>query len=119
MNETMVLYRLISSGEMELIRSVNYVAFPPRLFWKHTFHPVSDERYATEMARTWNFGDGKPVYLIRFQVRTAFLQPYEAEIDGAQGRKEYRIPSDGLDELEELKQNMVGKIEVLSEVHSA
>lgn len=119
MNETTVLYRLISSGEMELIRSVNYVAFPPRLFWRQTFHPVSDEGYATQMARTWNFCDGKPVYLIRFQVRTDFLQPYEAEIDGTQGCREYRIPSDGLQELEELKKNMVGKIEELSEFHSA
>jgi hypothetical protein len=118
MNETTVLYRLISSGEMELIRSVNYGAFPPRLFWKQTFHPVSNEEYATQMARTWNLCDGKPVYLIRFQVRTDFLQPYEAQIDG-EGHKEYRIPSDGLEELDELERNMVGNIEVLSEFHAA
>ncbi len=118
MNETTVLYRLVSSSEMALIRSVNYVIFPPRLFWKQTFHPVSNEVYATQMVGTWNFCDRKPVYLLRFQVRTDFLQPYEAEIDGTQGCKEYRIPSDGLEELAELKRNLVGKIEEISEFHS-
>ncbi len=119
MNETTVLYRPISSGEMELIRSVKYVAFPPRLFWQQTFYPVSDEGYATQMARGWSSCDGKSVYMTRFRVRTDFLQSYEAEIDGTQGRKEYRIPTDKLDELEEFNRNIVGNIEVISEFHSA
>lgn len=119
MNETTVLYRLISSGEMELIRSVKYVAFPPRLFWQQTFYPVSDEGYAAQVARGWSSCDSKSVYMTRFQVRTDFLQPYEAEIDGAQGRKEYRIPTDGLEELEEFNRNIVGNIEVIAEFHAA
>lgn len=119
MNETTVLYRLISSGEMDLIKSVKYGAFPPRLFWQQTFYPVSDEGYATQMAHAWNSCDGKSVYLTRFQVRTDFLQPYEAEIDGAPGRMEYRIPTDELEQVEELNRNLVGNIEVLSEFHGA
>ncbi len=119
MNETTVLYRLIHSGEMELIQSVKYGAFPPRLFWQQTFYPVSDEAYATQMAHAWSSCDGRSVYLTRFQVRTDFLQPHEAEIDGAQGRKEYRIPTDELEELEEFNSNLVGNIEMIAEFHAA
>ncbi len=69
------------------------------------------------LSSDWEQRPNYPPYPI--EAPTDFLQPHEAEIDGAQGRKEYRIPTDELEELEEFNSNLVGNIEMIAEFHAA
>lgn len=116
MDDTTTLFRPVGSNELALIRECDYTAFPPRLFWQPIFYPVLNEEYATQIARDWNARDGKSGYVTRFSVRTAFIQRYEIHTVGSSIHQEYWIPAE---ELTEFNQNIVGKIAVIAEFHSA
>jgi hypothetical protein len=91
--------------------------FPPRLPEQPFFYPVLSEEYATHIARDWNTKDeasGFVGYVVRFRVRTDFLNHYEIHTVGAARHREYWIPAEELDAFNE---NIAGLIEVLSEFH--
>ncbi len=115
MDETVILFRPIGSQELALIEESGYGAFPPRLFWQPIFYPVLNEDYATQIARDWNARDGNSGYVTRFRVRRDFLRRYEVHQVGSTIHQEYWIPAEAL---EEFNQQIVGKIEVVSEFHS-
>jgi hypothetical protein len=115
MNDATVLFRPTGSEELALIKESDYTAFPPRLFWQPIFYPVLNEEYATQIARDWNARDGKSGYVTSFFVRTAFIQRYEVHVVGGAIHQEYWIPAEDLDQL---NQNIVGKIKVIAEFHS-
>ena len=92
-----------------------YREFPPRLPEQPIFYPVLNEEYATQIARDWNTKDersGFAGYVVRFQVRTEFLSQYEVYVVGTSGHREYWIPAA---DLPILNDNIVGKIDVISE----
>ena len=77
------------------------------------------ERYATQIARDWNPKDensGFVGYVLRFAVRTEFLNRYKIHIVGSTEHREYWIPAG---DLQELNGNIVGPIEVISEFREA
>jgi len=86
-------------------------AFPPRLPEQPIFYPVTNEVYATEIARGWNAKHNaeKVCYVTKFAVRKAFLERYERKVVGARRHEEYWIPAE---ELPEFNANIVGEIEV-------
>jgi len=102
---------------MDLIRAGGFRESPPRLPEQPIFYPVLTEEYATQIARDWNTKDersGFVGYVLRFRVRTEFLQKYDVRIVGSAGHREYWIPADSLPKL---NANIVGEIEVVSEFH--
>jgi hypothetical protein len=102
---------------MDLIRASRFREFPPRLPEQPIFYPVLTEEYATQIARDWNTKDersGFAGYVLRFQVRTEFLQKYDVHTVGSAGHREYWIPADAL---QEMNANIVGDIEIVSEFH--
>src|SRR5215212_3132848 len=83
--ETTVLWRPVGQAELELIGQSGWRAFPPRLPHQPIFYPVLDEGYAVQIARDWNTRDaasGYVGYVIRFQVRAAFLDHYPVRTVG-------------------------------------
>jgi hypothetical protein len=79
------------------------------------FYPVLSEQYATQIARDWNSkdeGSGLVGYVLRFRVRTEFLTNYEIHTVGSREHREYWIPAQ---DLQKLNDNIVGRIEVISE----
>jgi hypothetical protein len=114
MEETTVLYRPVGQEELKLIEECGYRAFPPRLPEQPIFYPVLSEEYATQIARDWNakYNSSKCGYVMRFEVRTAFLQQYEIQTVGGSQHQEYWVPAE---DLEEFNRNIVGDIEVLAE----
>jgi hypothetical protein len=114
MDETTELFRPIGLEELNLIREGGYVAFPPRLSEQPIFYPVLNEAYATQIARDWNtkHGPSKCGYVTRFRVRSSFLRRYQIHIVGGSQHQEYWIPAE---DVNEFNQNIVGKIEVVSE----
>lgn len=73
------LYRPVGAAELEKIAASGYQAFPPRLPEQPLFYPVLNERYATEIARSWNTRDaalGQIGHVTRFRVRAEHLARY-------------------------------------------
>jgi len=117
MIQATTLYRPVGQAEMDLIRASRFREFPPRLPEQPIFYPVLTEEYATQIARDWNTKDersGFVGYVLRFKVRTEFLQPYDVHVVGNSGHREYWIPAD---KLPALNANIGGEIEIVSEFH--
>jgi hypothetical protein len=114
MPEESTLYRPVGQAELELVRASGFKRFPPRLPHQPIFYPVLSEQYATQIARDWNPKDeasGFRGYVLRFKVRTAFLRQYQIHIVGSSEHQEYWIPAE---DLQDLNENIVGTIEVIS-----
>ena len=116
MEETTLLYRPVGADEFRLIAASGYSAFPPRLPGQPIFYPVLNEEYATQIARDWNAkkSHSSVGYVTRFAVRTSYLSQFTVQKVGGALHLEYWIPAEKLDEF---NQNIVGKIEVISEFH--
>jgi hypothetical protein len=111
--ETVTLYRPTGSNELALVREMDFEGFPPRLPEQPIFYPVTNEAYASQIARDWNTktGDGKG-FVTRFAVRKAFLDEFDRKVVGGAQHEEYWVPAE---RLEEFNANIVGKIEVIRE----
>jgi hypothetical protein len=109
------LYRPVGQAELDLIRDSGFVKFPRRLPEQPIFYPVLSEQYAIQIARDWNTKDersGFAGYVLRFKVKSSFLDNYEVHTAGSSEHREYWIPAADLDRFNE---NMIGEIEVISE----
>jgi hypothetical protein len=112
------LYRPVGQAELDLIRASGFREFPPRLPEQPFFYPVLSEPYAAQIARDWNTkdaGSGFSGYVLRFQVRMAFLNEYEIHTVGSVEHREYWIPAEDAGRFND---NIVGVIEVVSEFHA-
>ena len=112
---TVTLYRPVGVKELDLIAASGFGAFPPRLFWQPIFYPVLTEEYAAGIARNWNTKDeasGFVGYVTRFRVRADFLAQFDVQTVGSREHQEYWIPADRLGEFNE---QIVGRIEVITE----
>jgi hypothetical protein len=116
MEETTILFRPVGANELRLIVDSEYRAFPPRLSGQPIFYPVLNEEYATQIARDWNAKNSKSKagYVTRFAVRTSYLSQFSLQKVGGALHLECWIPAESL---AEFNQNIVGKIEVISEFH--
>ncbi len=114
MDETITLYRPTGKNELALIEASDYKFFPPRLPEQPIFYPVTNEQYATQIARDWNakYNADKLGYVTKFEVRKKFLDRYETKIVGGSTHEEYWIPAE---DLGEFNRNIVGLIEVIAE----
>ena len=115
MPKVSTLYRPVGHAEFELVRESGFRRFPPRLPHQPIFYPVLGEHYAMQIARDWNPKDersGLVGYVLRFRVRTGFLDRYEIHTVGSSEHQEYWIPAE---DLQTLNENIVGAIEVIAE----
>lgn len=112
MSETETLFRPVGAKELALIKESGFSTFPPRLPEQPIFYPVTNEEYATKIARDWNakYDVDRAGYVTRFRVKSEFLDKYERRIVGAEIHEEYWIPAEDLDEF---NSNIVGKIEIV------
>jgi hypothetical protein len=113
-SDTTVLFRPVGPKELALIRESGYRAFPPRLPEQPIFYPVTNEDYATQIARDWNTRDGGIGYVTRFRVQRALLDRYQRRTVGATMHEEYWIPAE---DLPAFNAALVGPIEVIAEFH--
>jgi hypothetical protein len=105
------LYRPVGKAELDLIESLGFRAFPPRLPEQPIFYPVLTESYAIQIARDWNAREPSGAgFVTRFDVDAAFLERYEVQQVGGREHLEYWIPAEDLDEL---NRNIVGAIELI------
>ena len=98
--ELTVLFRPVGQREYELIEASGFRRFPPRLAEQPFFYPVTNEEYASQIARDWNTKDetsGWVGYVLRFSIQSEFLQAYPVRTVGSAVHQEYRIPAAELD----------------------
>lgn len=112
---TVVLYRPVGPEELELLRQSEFRRWPPRLPEQPIFYPVTNERYASEIAERWNVKDSKYGAVTRFYVRADFMSKYPIQQVGTSHHTEWWVPAE---ELEALNDNIVGVIEVIREYGS-
>jgi hypothetical protein len=109
---TTTLFRPVGPEELELLKQSGFRRWPPRLPEQPIFYPVTNERYASEIAERWNIKDSKYGAVTRFQVRTRFMSNYAIQQVGAAHHTEWWVPAE---ELESLNDNIIGLIEVIRE----
>jgi hypothetical protein len=110
--ETVTMFRPTGPDEIELVKRNGFKHLPPRLPEQPIFYPVTSEEYAKEIAIKWNIRDSGVGYVTRFEVRKSFVDWYEIQGVGGSTHKEWWIPAEYLDELNE---NIVGEIKVIGE----
>jgi hypothetical protein len=113
-DSTTTLYRPVGQRELDLIVESGYTAFPPRLDWQPIFYPVTNEEYASFIAREWNTTDafsGNIGHVLCFDVRSSFLANYKIQKVGGATALEYWIPSE---DLPQFNQNIIGKIKLIA-----
>jgi hypothetical protein len=110
--ETTTRYRPVGHAELELIRAGGMRAFPPRLPEQPIFCPVLNVDDARQIARNWNTKDersGFAGYVLRFEVRSSFLENHRIQRAGSDRHLEYWIPAADLDDF---NRQILGLIEV-------
>ena len=110
--ENVTLYRPTGPDELKLVKESEYKKWPPRLPEQPIFYPVTNEKYAKEIATKWNVKESGVGYVTKFKVKKKFMDKYEIQCVGASYHTEWWIPAEVL---EELNQNIVGYIEVIGE----
>ena len=110
MTETLTLFRPVGPEELKLIEAAGFRSFPPRLPEQPIFYPVTNEAYATQIARDWNtkFGS-KRGFVTRFEVESNYVAKFDRKIVGGREHEELWVPAE---ELEEFNAHIVGLIEV-------
>jgi hypothetical protein len=110
--ELLTLYRPVGPKELALLEESGWKEFPPRLPEQPIFYPVTNEEYATQIARDWNVRQSGAGFVTRFQLRAEFASRYPVHKVGGAMHTELWVPAD---ELTEFNQNIVGPIEVIAE----
>jgi hypothetical protein len=102
----------VGPKELGLIAASGWKEFPPRLTGQPIFYPVTNEAYATQIARDWNVKESGAGFVTKFDVDAHFLSRYQVHQVGSKIHTEYWIPAE---DLPEFNQNIVGLISVISE----
>jgi len=110
--ELLTLYRPVGPKELALIEASGWKEFPPRLPEQPIFSPVTNEEYATQIARDWNVRQSGAGFVTRFQIGANFAARYPIQKVGGATHTELWVPAN---ELTEFNRNIVGKIEIIAE----
>lgn len=87
-------------------------AFPPRLLDQPIFYPVTNEGYATQIAREWNTKSGTLAgFVTRFVVADDYVAKFERRVVGAREHEELWVPAE---ELGDFNARIESRIEVVS-----
>lgn len=110
--DIVTLYRPVGPKELELIEASGFREFPPRLPDQPIFYPVTNQPYATQIARDWNVKASGAGFVTRFEVKAEYLGRFQIQTVGGAMHTEYWIPAE---DLPEFNANIVGLIEVIEE----
>lgn len=110
---TTTLWRPTGPKELDLVRGLDWPAWPPRLPEQPIFYPVLNEDYAIRIARDWNVRHDSAGFVTRFDVDSEFLARYPVQQAGGRTILELWVPAE---ELDEFNAHIVGDIRV---VHAA
>lgn len=105
------MFRPVGQAELELVAESGFTRWPPRLPEQPIFYPVTNEEYASQIARDWNASDSETGYVTTFDVDEHFLRRFDQKVVGdSRIHVEYWIPAE---ELEEFNDHIVGEIHIV------
>lgn len=104
-------YRPTGPEELQLVEQSGFRRWPPRLPEQPIFYPVTNQKYAEEIAERWNVRASGVGYVTKFQVPTEYLERYPIQQVGRGHHTEWWVPAE---ELEEFNDQIVGLIEVVT-----
>ncbi len=107
--DTVILYRPVGLGELELIKESGWTKFPPRLPEQPIFYPVMNEEYAIQISEQWNVPAYGAGFVTKFHLNKEYASKFDVQNVGGEIHNELWVPSE---ELEEFNNNIVGLIEV-------
>jgi hypothetical protein len=110
--DCVVMYRPTGPNELALVEASGFSRWPPRLPEQPIFYPVTNERYAMEIATRWNVKDSGVGYVTRFRVRRNIADRYDVQKVGGAHHTEWWVPAE---ELEAFNDGIVGPIEIIAE----
>lgn len=110
--QTVEMFRPVGPAELELVRASGFTRWPPRLPGQPIFYPVTNAKYAAEIAERWNVKDRGYGAVTRFFVRKSFMDNYPIQQVGASHHTEWWVPAG---DLESLNDHIVGTIEIVQE----
>jgi len=110
--DCVVMYRPTGPRELALVQASGLRRWPPRLIDQPIFYPVTNERYAREIATRWNIKDSGVGYVTRFRVPKSHMARYPVQKVGGAHHTEWWVPAE---ELAALNDAIVGSIEVIGE----
>lgn len=110
--DLVVMYRPTGPNELALVEASGFRRWPPRLPEQPIFYPVTNERYAMEIATRWNVKDSGVGYVTRFRVSKEIVDGYAVQKVGGAHHTEWWVPAE---ELEAFNDAIVGQIEVIDE----
>lgn len=110
-SELTTCYRPTGPEELQLLKDSDFRRWPPRLPEQPIFYPVTNQKYAEEIAERWNVRASGFGYVTRFQVDSAFMERYPVQQVGRGHHTEWWVPAE---ELEEFNDHIVGTIEVVA-----
>jgi hypothetical protein len=102
----------VGPKELALIEASGWKEFPPRLPDQPIFYPVTNEQYATQIARDWNVRHDGAGFVTRFQISAQFVERYTEQKVGGTLHTELWVPAD---ELMDFNRNIAGLIDVIAE----
>lgn len=76
---SVTLYRPVGPRELELIEAAGWREFPPRLSGQPIFYPVTNESYATQIARDFNVKSDGAGFVTKFDVDAYYLSRYPVQ----------------------------------------
>ena len=114
--DLVVLYRPTGPREYALLQANGFSRWPPRLLEQPIFYPVTNARYAREIAVRWNIQDSGVGYVTRFRVPKTCMDRYPVQKVGGAHHTEWWVPAEELDALNDA---IVGRIEVIGEYRDA
>ncbi|MEA9562773.1 MULTISPECIES: hypothetical protein [unclassified Xanthomonas] len=105
------MYRPLGPEEYALVRDSGFRRWPPRLPEQPIFYPVTNQRYAEEIASRWNVKDSGVGYVAQFDVLAAVVDQYAIQKVGGAHHTEWWIPAEDLDTFNEA---IVGLIAIIA-----
>ncbi len=112
--KTTRLYRPIGLKEYLLIKESGYREFPPRLEWQPIFYPVTNQKYAEQIALEWNTEDEFSGYcglVTAFEIDSTYIEKFPVKNVGGNDHNELWVPSE---ELKEFNSNIQNEIEIVN-----
>lgn len=107
---TTTCYRPTGPNELKLVADQDYRRWPPRLEGQPIFYPVTNQRYAEEIAEKWNVPASGAGFVTKFEVDSEYLSQFGIQCVGGPHHTEWWIPAE---RLEEFNDHIQGCIEVV------
>ena len=107
---TTTCFRPTGPNELKLVADTGFKKWPPRLQGQPIFYPVTNQKYAEEIAEKWNVPASGAGYVTRFEVEADYLDAFEVQKVGGLHHTEWWIPAEQMDEFND---RIVGLIEVV------